>query len=62
MNCIKCGKTLEEDLVKKLQIMAELFGEDFTSHFVCDTCYVPTPCPPDCESCKWERENLSESS
>jgi len=55
MNCIKCGKPLDEDLEKKLKIMAELFGEDFTSHFVCDDCYVPTPCPPDCEGCAFER-------
>jgi hypothetical protein len=55
MNCIKCDNPLDEDLEKKLKIMAELFGEDFTKYFICDTCYVPTPCPLDCEGCKYER-------
>jgi hypothetical protein len=52
---VSWAKAHDEDLEKKLKIMAELFGEDFTSHFVCDDCYVPTPCPPDCEGCAFER-------
>ena len=62
MNCVKCASLLDEDLVKKLKIIGEIFGDDDPDDYVCDACYIPHECPPDCDSCKWERDNLSKSS
>lgn len=63
MNCVKCGKPLDDDLAAKYKIMGEIFGEAMTPEDItCYDCHVPHVCPLDCESCRWERENLSESS
>ncbi len=61
INCFKCAASIDAELEAKLKILAEIFGGLEPDDYICDACYLPHECPPDCDSCKWERDNLSEN-